>query len=72
ASPSATASPASDQVAAQQQAQSLLTLAVDQEQAQKLIHGEQTGALYFALLNAHSSVTPGPGVDNRHLFGDGG
>lgn len=45
----------------------LVTVAVDQRQAEKLIHGAQTGTLYLGLLGDHE-VTPGPGVDNRTLF----
>lgn len=45
-----------------------LTLAVDQDQAERLVHGTQTGHLYFALLNAQSTSAPSDGVDNRHLF----
>jgi len=46
----------------------LVTVAVDQSQAEKLIHGIQTGTLYFALLNGDSDVAPRPGVDDRRLF----
>ena len=45
----------------------LLTLAVDQREAEKLIHGTQTGTLYLGLLDTYE-VKPGPGVDNRTLF----
>ena len=45
----------------------LVTVAVDQNQAEKLIHGTQTGTLYLGLLGAYQ-VKPGPGVDNRTLF----
>lgn len=46
---------------------SMVTVAVDQRQAEKLIHGTQTGTLYLGLLGAYE-VQPGPGVDNRSLF----
>lgn len=46
---------------------SLVTVAVDQREAEKLIHGTQTGTLYLGLLDTYE-VTPGPGVDNRTLF----
>ncbi|MEP7053638.1 MAG: Flp pilus assembly protein CpaB [Actinomycetota bacterium] len=46
----------------------LLTLAVDQAQAQKLIHASQTGSLYFTLLSDSYTPKPAPGVDNRNLF----
>jgi len=45
----------------------LVTVAVDQTEAEKLIHGTQTGTLYLGLLGAYQ-VKPGPGVDNRTLF----
>jgi pilus assembly protein CpaB len=47
----------------------LLTLEVVQADAEKLIQGQQTGHLYFALVNDESKVAPGGGVDNRNLFG---
>jgi pilus assembly protein CpaB len=47
----------------------ILTLALDQVQAQKVILGETSGALYFALLNKGSKVTPGaPAVDVNNMF----
>jgi pilus assembly protein CpaB len=46
----------------------LLTLEVDQAQAEKLIQGQQTGHLYFALLDSKSKVAPSGGIDNRTLF----
>jgi Flp pilus assembly protein CpaB len=45
----------------------LITVAVDQREAEKLIHGTQTGTLYLGLLDTYQ-VAPGPGVDNRTLF----
>ena len=45
-----------------------LTLAVDQDQAERLIQGTQTGALYFGLLTTTSKTKPSDGVDNRDLF----
>ena len=45
----------------------LVTVAVDQPEAEKLIHGTQTGTLYLGLLDTYE-VKPGPGVDNRTLF----
>jgi pilus assembly protein CpaB len=45
----------------------LVTVAVDQREAEKLIHGIQTGTLYLGLLDTYE-VKPGPGVDNRTLF----
>lgn len=46
----------------------LVTLAVDQREAAKLIQGAQVGHLYFALLDARSHVDGGSGVDSRTLF----
>jgi pilus assembly protein CpaB len=48
----------------------IVTVAVKQADAEKLIHGQQTGTLYFALLGGKSEVAPGNGVDNRSLFGN--
>ncbi len=45
----------------------LVTVAVDQREAEKLVHGTQTGTLYLGLLDTYE-VKPGPGVDNRTLF----
>jgi pilus assembly protein CpaB len=47
----------------------LVTVAVDQADAEKLIHAAQTGAVYLALLTDTSRTAPGPGVDNRTVFG---
>jgi pilus assembly protein CpaB len=46
----------------------MVTLAVSQADAERLIHGTQTGALYLALVNDSSVVKSGPGVDNDSLF----
>lgn len=46
----------------------MVTVAVAQKDAEKLIHGAQTGALYLALLSDTSKVAPGGGVDNYSLF----
>jgi pilus assembly protein CpaB len=46
----------------------LITLALDQQQAEKLIHRVQTGSLYLALVNDASSVAPGPGVNDISVF----
>lgn len=47
----------------------LVTVAVDQGDAEKLIHAAQTGAIYLALLTDTSKTAPGAGVDNRTVFG---
>jgi pilus assembly protein CpaB len=46
----------------------LVTLAATQLEAERLVHGTQTGALYLALLGDTSAVKPGPGIDNKTLF----
>jgi pilus assembly protein CpaB len=46
----------------------MVTLAVSQPEAEKLVLAATTGSLYFALLSDASRVQPGPGVDNRSLF----
>lgn len=48
----------------------IVTVAVKQTDAERLIHGQQTGTLYFALLGGKSEIAPGNGVDNRSLFGN--
>ena len=48
----------------------LVTVAVTQAEAEKLIHAAQTGAVYLALVTDRSATSPGPGVDNRSIFGD--
>jgi pilus assembly protein CpaB len=47
----------------------LVTVAVDQADAEKLIHAAQTGAIYLALLTDTSKTAPSAGVDNRTVFG---
>jgi pilus assembly protein CpaB len=47
----------------------LVTVAVDQAEAEKLVHTAQTGALYLALLTDTSTTSAGEGVDNRTVFG---
>lgn len=47
----------------------LFTLAVNQQQAQKLQFGATIGELAFGLLNENSKVFPGPGTNQQNLFG---
>jgi pilus assembly protein CpaB len=54
----------------QQNKDVLITVAVDQADAAKLVQGIQTGTLYFALLTDSSQVTAGSGVTDRNLFRD--
>ncbi len=46
----------------------VVTVAVTQPEAEKLIQASQTGDLYFALLTDSSDVKPGPGVTNLTMF----
>ncbi|GIH81007.1 hypothetical protein Plo01_74360 [Planobispora longispora] len=46
----------------------LVTVAVNQAEAERLVHGAQTGTLYLGLLTDTADVAPGPGVDNHSLF----
>lgn len=47
----------------------LVTVAVDQAQAEKLVHGIHTGTLYFALRSGNIEVVVGEGTNDRQLFG---
>ena len=49
-------------------AATLVTVAVDQAQAEKLVHGIQDGALYMALLGENTALEPSAGVNNVNLF----
>ena len=46
----------------------ILTLAVDQEEAQKIIQAQRAGSLYLALRNDDSKVTPNRPVGPANLF----
>jgi pilus assembly protein CpaB len=46
----------------------VVTLAVDAEDAQRLVHAARTGLLYLAMLGPDATATPGPGVDISGLF----
>jgi pilus assembly protein CpaB len=46
----------------------VLTVAVTQEEAEKLVHGVRTGELYFGLLNSTSKTEAKTGVDATNLF----
>lgn len=46
----------------------LVTVAVDQQQAQKLVHGSQTGVLTLALLGENTALKPSVGVTDSDLF----
>lgn len=46
----------------------LLTLALSQRDAERLVFASQNGSLYLGLLNGQSDVAPGPGVTADNLF----
>jgi pilus assembly protein CpaB len=46
----------------------LFTLAVDQQDAQRIMYAAGHGELSFGLLNDKSEVQPGPGVNDTNLF----
>jgi pilus assembly protein CpaB len=52
----------------EQISKAILTLALDQTEATKIIYAAQQGQLYFALLTADSKVSPGGGVTSANLF----
>lgn len=47
----------------------LLTFAVAQEDAERLIQAQSVGSLYMALMNDQSQVAPSNGVNIKKLFG---
>lgn len=49
----------------------LVTVAVTQEEAEKLIHAINTGTVSLAQVNDDSKLTPSAGVDNYRLFKHG-
>ena len=49
-------------------ATAVMTLAVTQPEAERLVHGVQTGELYLALLSTTSKTGPGVGVSTISLF----
>lgn len=49
----------------------LVTVAVTQSEAERLIHVLRTGTVSLALVNDESKVTPNGGVDTKHLFPSG-
>lgn len=46
----------------------ILTLALTQDEAERLVHATTTGELYFGLLSTTSKTAPGPGVSNLTLL----
>ena len=49
-------------------AKAVLTLALTQAEAERLVHGTQTGELYLGLLSTTSKTGPGAGVTTTTLF----
>jgi pilus assembly protein CpaB len=62
------ASAAEDPATPSASPQTLVTLSVNQVQAEKVMYAASHGELSFALLNDKSKVAPGPGVDASNLF----
>lgn len=46
----------------------ILTLALNQEEATKIVQAQRAGELYFALLTKESAVKPGEPIDAGSLF----
>jgi pilus assembly protein CpaB len=64
-----TPAPASTRRAARAEARSYpATLAVDQDDAVRLVHAAQTGSIYLGLLGDTTKVAPSPGVDYDNLW----
>ncbi len=63
-----TTTSASGQQNTEQISRAILTLALDQTDATKIIYATQQGQLYFALLTADSKVSPGGGITSANLF----
>jgi pilus assembly protein CpaB len=47
----------------------ILTLSLDQRQAERIILAQSEGELYFGLLTADSRTAPSAGVSSQNLFG---
>lgn len=52
----------------EQISRAILTLALSQKEAQKVIFAQGQGQLYFGLLTSDSKVAPGAGTDAHNLF----
>lgn len=57
-----------DEEGSDEVATAVLTVAVTQSEAERLIHSIETGTLYFGLLNSTSKTGPGSGVSSTTLF----
>jgi pilus assembly protein CpaB len=60
--------PASGAQTTEQLPKTLFTLAVSQDDAERIIYASKKGELTFALLNDKSKVKSGPGVSDSNLF----
>ena len=65
---STTTTDTSGQQTTEQLPRTLMTLAVDQEDAQRVLFASGNGELAFGLLTKDSTIQPGPGVDADTLF----
>ncbi len=63
------AMPAEGEQVAESLPRTLITLAVDQREAEKVLFASTHGELSFGLLGAKSIVEPGTGVTQQNLFG---
>lgn len=66
--PVSTAGGEDGEAAPEELAPTLLTIAVGQRDAQKVLYASSNGELAFALLNGDSDIAPGPGVTSDNLF----
>lgn len=67
--PITTTNPRTGQVNTQQISQTILTLALSQQEAERVIFAQQGGSLYLGLLTSSSQVAPDTGINNSNLFG---
>ncbi len=63
-----TTTSSSGQQNTEQISRAILTLALNQTEATKIIYATQQGQLYFALLTADSKVSAGGGITSANLF----
>jgi pilus assembly protein CpaB len=65
---STTTTDESGQSTTEQLPRTLMTLSVDQQQAEKILYAQTAGELAFGLLTEKSAVAPGPGMTFANLF----
>jgi pilus assembly protein CpaB len=65
-----TITPPADPAQANPEAQprAMLTLALTQAQAEKIIFAQGNGTMYLGLLNDKSQIKPGPGITAKNVF----